>query len=171
MLECIRVQHFTQGQDNSTILGVWRISATFYHRDLVMESSPRESFRVRTHRKLGPHLTPLHSFICSVGFDSFVIPRTVARPAPLSMQFSRQEQWKRVPFPPPGDLPHPGIKAASLPSQVDSLPQSHRRTPFLCLALSIEQIKLTNCNREPSLNEINKSRILHHPSSAVNWDG
>ena len=34
--------------------------------------------------------------------------------------------------------------------------------------LSIEQIKLTNCNREPSLNEINKSRILHHPSSAVN---
>jgi len=30
--------------------------------------------------------------------------------APLSMGFSRQECWRGLPFPPPGDLPDPGIK-------------------------------------------------------------
>ena len=33
----------------------------------------------------------------------------VARQAPLSMEFSRQEYWNGLPFPPPGDLPNPGI--------------------------------------------------------------
>ena len=32
-------------------------------------------------------------------------PWTVARQAPLSMAFSRQEYWGGLPFPPPGDLP------------------------------------------------------------------
>ena len=31
---------------------------------------------------------------------------------PLSMEFSRQEYWSGLPFPPPGDHPHPGIKSA-----------------------------------------------------------
>jgi len=26
------------------------------------------------------------------------------------MEFSRQEYWNGLPFPSPGDLPHPGIK-------------------------------------------------------------
>ena len=39
---------------------------------------------------------------------------TVAHQAPLSMGFSRQEYWSRLPCPPPGDLPDPGIKPASL---------------------------------------------------------
>ena len=30
--------------------------------------------------------------------------------APLSMEFSRQEYWSRLPFPSPGDLPNPGMK-------------------------------------------------------------
>ena len=30
------------------------------------------------------------------------------------MEFSRQEYWIRLPFPPPGDLPDPGIEPASL---------------------------------------------------------
>ena len=34
----------------------------------------------------------------------------VAHQAPLSMGFSRQEYWSGLPFPPPGDLPNPGIK-------------------------------------------------------------
>ena len=33
---------------------------------------------------------------------------TAACQAPLSMGFSRQEYWSGLPFPPPGDLPHPG---------------------------------------------------------------
>ena len=44
---------------------------------------------------------------------------------PLSMEFSRQEYWSGLPFPPPGDLPHPGIEPTSPVSpalQTDSLP-------------------------------------------------
>ena len=43
----------------------------------------------------------------------FVTPRTVARQAPLSMGFSRQEYWSGLPFPPLEDLPNLGIKPAS----------------------------------------------------------
>ena len=32
---------------------------------------------------------------------------TVACQAPLSMGFSRQEYWRELPFPSPGDLPSP----------------------------------------------------------------
>ena len=41
--------------------------------------------------------------------QSFVTPLTVAHQAPLSMGFPRQEYWSGLPFPPPGDLPDPGI--------------------------------------------------------------
>ena len=44
----------------------------------------------------------------------FVTPWNVTHQAPLSMGFSRQEYWSGLPFPPPGDLPNPGIKPASL---------------------------------------------------------
>ena len=45
-----------------------------------------------------------------------VTPWTVARQAPLSMGFSRQEHWSGLPRPPPGDLPDPGIESTSLSS-------------------------------------------------------
>ena len=38
---------------------------------------------------------------------------TVARQAPLSMEFSRQEYWSGLPCPPPGDPPNPGIEPES----------------------------------------------------------
>ena len=40
-------------------------------------------------------------------------PWTVPRQAPLSMGFPREEYWSGLPFPPPGDLPNPGIQLAS----------------------------------------------------------
>ena len=40
----------------------------------------------------------------------FATPWRVARQAPLSMGFSRQGYWRGLLFPPPGDLPDPGIK-------------------------------------------------------------
>ena len=44
-------------------------------------------------------------------------PWTVARQAPLSMGFSRQEYWSVFLCPPPsGDLPYPGIELTSLTS-------------------------------------------------------
>ena len=51
----------------------------------------------------------------------FVTPRTVAHQAPLSMDYSRQENWSGYPFPSPGDLPNPGTEPRSLTLQVDSL--------------------------------------------------
>ena len=46
----------------------------------------------------------------------FVTPWTVAQQAPLSMEFSWQEQWSGLPFPPPRDLCNPVIEPASLMS-------------------------------------------------------
>ena len=46
----------------------------------------------------------------------FVTPLTVACQAPLSMGFSRQEYWSRLPFSSPGDLSDPGIETESLAS-------------------------------------------------------
>ena len=47
---------------------------------------------------------------CLVVSNSFVIPWTVARQAPLSTEFSRQEYWSGLPFPSPGDIPDPGVE-------------------------------------------------------------
>ena len=52
----------------------------------------------------------LNHFSC---VQLFVTLWTVARQAPLSMGFPRQEYWSGLPFPPPGDLPNPGIESAS----------------------------------------------------------
>ena len=52
-------------------------------------------------------------------------PWTVAHQAPLSMGFSRQEDWRGLPFPLSGNPPYPGIEPPSpVPPalQVDSLP-------------------------------------------------
>ena len=44
---------------------------------------------------------------------TLVTPWTVARQAPLSMGFSRQEYWNRLPFPSAGDLSDPGDEPVS----------------------------------------------------------
>ena len=46
----------------------------------------------------------------------FIALLTIARQAPLSMGFSRQEYWTGLPCPSPGDLLDPGVKPKSLPS-------------------------------------------------------
>ena len=53
-------------------------------------------------------------------------PWIVAHQTPLSMRFSRQEYWSGLPFPPPGDLPDPGIEPASPTLQAGSLSMSHQ---------------------------------------------
>ena len=57
------------------------------------------------------------------------------------MEFSRQEYWNGLPFPPPADLPDPGIRPASPVSpalQADSLPTEPLGKPlaFNAAALS-----------------------------------
>ena len=47
-------------------------------------------------------------------------PWTVALQTPLSMGFSRQEYWSRLPFPSTEDLPDLGIEPRSSALQADS---------------------------------------------------
>ena len=49
----------------------------------------------------------------SVMSSSLATPWTVAHQAPLSVRFPRQEYWSGLPFPPPTDLPDPGIEPMS----------------------------------------------------------
>ena len=46
-------------------------------------------------------------FSSSAVSDSFATPLTVARQAPLSMGFPRQEYWSGLPFPSPGESSQP----------------------------------------------------------------
>ena len=60
------------------------------------------------------------------------LPPTLATlcQATLSMRFSRLEYWSGLPFPPPGDLPNPGIELRSPALQADSLPSEPPGTPL-----------------------------------------
>ena len=55
----------------------------------------------------------------------FVTLWTVAQQVALSMGFFRQEHWSGWPFPPPGDLPPPGIEPLS-PALADGLYRTER---------------------------------------------
>ena len=56
------------------------------------------------------------SDICVLSsFSLFVTLWTIARQAPWSVGFSRQEYWSGLLDSPPGDLPNPGIELTSLP--------------------------------------------------------
>ena len=59
---------------------------------------------------------------CLSHVQLFETPWTVARQAPLSLGFSRQEYWRGSPCPLPGNLPNPGIETRSPTLQADSLP-------------------------------------------------
>ena len=64
-------------------------------------------------------------------YDSFAISWTVACQAPLSMGFSRQEYWSRLPFPFPEDLLNLGIEPTSPAWQADSLPSEPPGKPTM----------------------------------------
>ena len=66
-----------------------------------------------------PTVTTLSIFSVSPSIQSYIFMFSfllVPHQAPLSMEFSRQEYWSRLPFPPPGDLPDPAIEPLSLMS-------------------------------------------------------
>ena len=63
-------------------------------------------------------------------------PWTVTHQASLSMGFSRQEYWSRLPFPLPRDLPKSGIEPTfhTAPAlKADSLTLSHQGSPALSI--------------------------------------
>ena len=51
--------------------------------------------------------------LCVVFSCILAAPWAVARQAPLSTGFSRQESWNGLLFPPPGDFPDPGLEPTS----------------------------------------------------------
>ena len=61
----------------------------------------------------------------------FATPWTVAYQAPPSLGISRQKYWSGFPFPSPGDLPNPGIKARSPALQADTLPSEPPGKPLI----------------------------------------
>ena len=63
----------------------------------------------------------------------------IACQAPLSMQFSRQENWNGQPFPSPVDLPEPRIKPRSPALQI-LYHRSHHR--YLLILVRINSLKL-----------------------------
>ena len=85
------------------------------------------------------------------GVQLFVIPWTIARQAPLSMGFSRQEYWSRLPCPSLGDLPGPGIKPTSLtsPAQVGGFFITGAIWLFRYMVLSLERSKLNGQPKYP----------------------
>ena len=60
---------------------------------------------------------------------TLVIPWTIAHQAPLSMGIPRQEYWRGLPFPYPGDLTDPGVETRSPALQADSLLMEPARKP------------------------------------------
>ena len=79
-------------------------------------------------------------------FSHVQLCETVVGQAPLSVGFSRQENWSGLLSPPPGDLPNPGTEPASLSLlhwQVGSLPLappvSTHLTRYLGGVLEVEQ--------------------------------
>ena len=61
------------------------------------------------------------------------------------MGFSRQEYWSGLPFPSPGDLPHPGIEprspalwADALPSEPPSVTQIGKRLNYIQSSFGIK---------------------------------
>ena len=111
---------------------------------------------------------------CSVMSDN-VIPWTVVRQALLSMELSREEYWSRLPFPPPGNLPDPGIK---LGSSVSSIGRwilyhcCHLGNPFMYISLHIymfDEIRravetyifMFKCESESPLPDFKKTFVAH----------
>ena len=69
-------------------------------------------------------------------------PWTVAYQASPSMGFSRQEYRSGLPFPSPGDLPHPGIKPGTPALEADVLTSEPPGKPNLDSILKSRDITL-----------------------------
>ena len=84
----------------------------------------RERERGRERFDTQTYTVQIRCFTCSVVSDS-ATPWTVACKIPLSMEFSRQEYSRGLPFPSPGNLSKSGIKSGSSALQADSYCLSH----------------------------------------------
>ena len=63
-------------------------------------------------------------------FQLFGMPWSIAHQTPLSMGFLRQENWRGLQFPSPGNLPDSRIEPRSLPLWADCYRLSHQQSPL-----------------------------------------
>ena len=112
----------------------------------------------------------------------FATPWTVACQALLFMGFSRQEYWSGLPFPPPGDLPNPGIEPKPPALQAGSLPPRHlgsicfltiinfgTRSPRDSQASSLVFLLRAQCKYSPHYKPMQKAWWLPDNSMMQYW--
>ena len=108
----------------------------------------------------------------------FVTLWTIAYQAPLSMEFSRQEHWRGLPFSSPGNHPDPGIEPGSPALQGDSLPSEPPGKPYVFSSVrSLSHVQLfatpwttacqaslsiTDCQSLPKLMSIESEMPYNH---------
>ena len=81
------------------------------NRTLLHFPSQREiAYKAKYFHKYEKHQTIKHYGLVPKSCLTLAIPWNRDCQAPLSMGFSRQEYWSRLPFPSPGALPDPGSK-------------------------------------------------------------
>ena len=80
-------------------------------------------------------------------YPTLSTPWTIAHQAPLSMGFSRQEDWSGLPFPSPGDLPNPGIKPGLLHCRQMIYWLSCEGSPALTYGIDISSVDSLSCVR------------------------
>ena len=112
-------------------------------------------------------LWPLpHSVVCVSSVSHvwlFVVPWTVARQAPLSIESFRQEYWSRLTFPTLDDLSDPGIEPALPKSPALAGDLQHFGTPrhlFCCSIMSYSLTPWTVACKAPLSMGILQARIL-----------
>ena len=76
-------------------------------------------------------------------------PMDCSPQAALSMEFSKQEYWSGLPFPPPWDLPNPRIKPRSPAWQANSLPSEPPGEPKLLIFYWQKAVDVDKPNVEP----------------------
>ena len=98
-----------------------------------------------------------------------VIPWTVSRQAPLSMGFPRQKYLSGLPFPPPRDLPNPGIEPMSPALVGEFFTTEPPRKPWYVNYTSVKKQKTTlshssleaACTHSPTYLSRKKQRRKH----------
>ena len=128
----------------------------------------QENIHMHTH-------THTHTHTCVLTSQSSVVsnpaaPWIVAHQASLSIGFFRQEYWSGLPFPPPGDLPNPGIEFTSpvFPALAGgfftTVPPG--KPPYTCVCVCVHLYVHTHihspvhCSHPRSVHGILQARIL-----------
>ena len=107
-----------------------------------------------------------NSIACTVRrvAKSWTRPWTIAHQGLLSMGFPGQEYGSGLPFPPPGDLPNPGIEPTSLALQVDSLPAEPPGKPKNTRVGSLSLLQQIFPTQESTRGLLHCRRILYQLS-------